>query len=157
MFSLDQLFLWNGSVMKYFSFFWFAFYSFMSVFRTCCLSDGCRARSPLETIKIFFFFSVRLDKSSLLSILGPTHKQLTGKLRDSDEWPLGKWGSTLGSFQGYWAAWRLKAENYVVFHLSSDQHWDLGLTANVGIYFRGKKRDMFARRKRPKLKCHLFE
>lgn len=34
----------------------FAFYSFVSVFRTRCLSDGFRARSPLEKIKIFFFF-----------------------------------------------------------------------------------------------------
>lgn len=65
-------------------------------------------------------------------------------------------------FQGYWAAWRLKAENYVVFpgtafprSVRFDDECVRSLDAYLDIYFRGKC-EMSARKKKPKLKCHVL-
>lgn len=72
---------------------------------------------------LFLLFPVRLDKTSLLSVLRLIHKQLTGKLRDSDEWPDGKWGSALGSFKatGLHGAWKQKITLCFAAQLPSDQ------------------------------------
>lgn len=66
---------------KVFSFYWFPwnislFFLFPSLLARVSLQvmfsfyDGCRAQSPWKKIEIFYFFSVRLDKSSLFISAG---------------------------------------------------------------------------------------
>lgn len=113
----------EGSVMKWK---WIFFVCFLFVY----VRIGFRCLEipkPFGENRDFLSLSVKTDKSSLLSILRLTCKQLTGKLRDSDEWPLGKGGSTRCRFRATQLhdVWKQKMMLCFTQQLFSDQWRDL--------------------------------
>lgn len=109
---------WNFPVKWWLNHEIYLFFCLLST-RSChfsdYFSDGYRAQSPLEKIEIFFFpcqigqvFPAQYPQAYTQTVDRQTawFSWVTPRKMREHTW----------QFQGYWAAWRLKAENYVVFH-----------------------------------------